>query len=48
MREQKRRLQLKTQTGYAPVNGLKMYHEIHGTLLLDLRVHFLWFSDLRC
>jgi pimeloyl-ACP methyl ester carboxylesterase len=22
---------MKTQTGYAPVNGLKMYYEIHGT-----------------
>jgi pimeloyl-ACP methyl ester carboxylesterase len=31
MRTHKRRLHLKTQTGYAPVNGLKMYYEIHGT-----------------
>jgi pimeloyl-ACP methyl ester carboxylesterase len=24
-------MQMKTETGYAPVNGLKMYYEIHGT-----------------
>jgi pimeloyl-ACP methyl ester carboxylesterase len=30
MRERKRRMHMKTQTGYAPANGLKMYYEIHG------------------
>ena len=32
-------------TGYAPVNGLKMYYEIHGTgepLVLDVREPFEW------
>jgi len=23
---------MKTQTGYAPINGLKIYYEIHGTV----------------
>jgi pimeloyl-ACP methyl ester carboxylesterase len=30
MRERKRRMQMKTPSGYAPVNGLQMYYEIHG------------------
>jgi pimeloyl-ACP methyl ester carboxylesterase len=30
LRERTRRMQMKTQTGYALVNGLKMYYEIHG------------------